>query len=133
MLQTPQGGDSKEGREISGQPRIGSYAFGRIEIDGRTYASDVIILPGGVRGNWWREQGHTLKPGDLSSVLEARPKILVVGQGAHGAMRVTDETLACLQEAGIEVVCLPTARAVEAYNERCRRGEVVAAALHLTC
>jgi hypothetical protein len=115
------------------QPRIDSYQFGRIEIDGRVYTSDVIILPGGVKGNRWREEGHALKPSDLSAVLEAFPKVLVVGQGAHGCMSVPEATLACLKQAGIEAICAPTAQAVELYNERARRGEPVAAALHLTC
>ena len=49
-------------------PRIDTYVFGRIEIDGCTYTSDVIILPTGVRDNWWRDEGHKLKPGDLKQV-----------------------------------------------------------------
>ena len=120
-------------RQTSGPPGISSYSFGRIEIEGRTYTSDVIILPSGVRSNWWRDEGHTLEPGDLTAVLEASPEVLVIGQGTHGVMRVTDETLACLKQAGIEAVCAPTPRAVEVYNEHRRQGEIVAAALHLTC
>ena len=115
------------------QPWIGSYEFGRIEVDGQTYTSDVIILPTGVKSSWWREEGHTLKPSDLSLVLEAAPKVLVVGLGAYGCMSVPDETLACLKRAGIEAVRAPTGRAVEIYNERCQQGGPVAAALHLTC
>jgi len=115
------------------QPRIGAYEFGRIEIDGQAYTADVIVLPTGVRSNWRRGQGHTLKPADLSAVLEASPKLLVVGQGAYGAMRVTDQTFASLKDAGIETVCAPTAQAVEIYNQRTQSGEVAAAALHLTC
>jgi len=118
---------------MSDQPRVESYEFGRIEIDGRMYTADVIILPSGVRSDWWREEGHALRPGDLSAVLDDPPKFLVIGQGAHGCMSVTDETLACLEQAGIEAVCAPTGQAVEIYNERCKRGEVVAAAFHLTC
>ena len=118
---------------MSDQPHVESYEFGRIEIDGQMYTADVIILPAGVRSNWWREEGHALKPGDLSTVLEATPKVLVIGQGAHGCMRVTDETRACLEQAGIEAVCALTGQAVEIYNERCKRGEAVAAAFHLTC
>lgn len=118
---------------MTGQPRIGSYEFGRIEVDDRTYTSDVIILPTGVKSNWWREQGHTLRPSDLSAVLEAAPRVLVVGCGAYGCMSVPDETLACLKRSGIEAVCAPTGRAVEIYNERCQQGGSVAAALHLTC
>ena len=65
---------------MSTPPRIDSYEFGRIVIDGQEYTSDVIILPEGVRGNWWRQEGHVLKPGDLSTVLAAGPKALVIGQ-----------------------------------------------------
>jgi hypothetical protein len=118
---------------MSEQPRINAYEFGRIEIDGQTYTSDLIILPTGVRSNWWRAEGHSLRSEDLAVVVQARPKMLVVGQGAQGRMSVPAGTLAHLEQAGIEVVCVSTAQAVQIYNERCQRGELVAAALHLTC
>ncbi|HUW85023.1 MAG TPA: MTH938/NDUFAF3 family protein [Phycisphaerae bacterium] len=115
------------------QPHINAYSFGCIDIDGRTYTADVIILPGQVQADWWREEGHALKPVDLSAVLEASPQVLVVGQGAYGCMRVPPATVAWLREAGIEVVCGKTPQAVEAYDERCKGSRKVAAALHLTC
>jgi hypothetical protein len=115
------------------RPRIDSYEFGRIEIDGRAYTSDVIILPTGVEANWRRAEGHALAPSDLTVVLKAAPRVLVIGQGAYGQMRAPDETLRRLEEAGIEVACVPTAQAVEIYNARVACGEHVAAALHLTC
>lgn len=121
------------GQKGGNQPRIDSYKFGYIVIDGRAYTSDVIILPTGIKPNWWREDGHLLKPVDLGSVLEAKPKYLIIGQGAYARMQVSWEVLACLKEAGIKPICLPTAKAVGAYNERAERGENVAAALHLTC
>ena len=34
---------------------IESYDFGRIVIDGRKFASDVIIFLDRVDGNWWRK------------------------------------------------------------------------------
>jgi hypothetical protein len=114
-------------------PSIDAYAFGRIEIDGQTYTKDLIILPAGVRPNWWRHEGHALKPGDLDAVFAAGPKVLVIGRGAQSGMRVTPEAQAALQSAGIAFVALPTADAVEEYNHRQRQGEPVAAALHLTC
>ena len=83
--------------------------------------------------NWWRDEGHSLKPGDVADVLEASADVVVIGQGAHECMNVTDETLAYLKQARVVAVCLPTAQAVQAYNERMQRGENVAAALHLTC
>jgi hypothetical protein len=118
---------------MSTQPHINAYSFGRIDIDGRTYTADVIILPTQVRADWWRDQGHVLKPADLSAVLEASPQALIVGQGAYGRMEVPAATVAWLQEAGIDVVCGKTPQAVEAYNESSKGTQKVAAALHLTC
>ena len=121
------------GGGATSQPRIGAYSFGRVEVDGRAYTSDVVILPTRVIGDWWRDEGHALMPGDLTDVLDALPEVLVVGQGAQGLMKVTDEALACLSAAGIETVCMPTAQAVAIFNERSSQGDNVAAALHLTC
>jgi hypothetical protein len=113
-------------------PKIESYRFGQLVIDGQPYDRDVIILPDGVRGGWWRKEGHALQPADLEVVLEVQPDLLVVGQGANGRMRVTQETYQTLEAAGIELVVQPTAQACQSYNRLCEQ-RVVAAALHLTC
>jgi hypothetical protein len=118
---------------MSKQPRIGAYEFGHSKVDGQMYTCDIILLPTGVKSNWWREERHTLKPSDLAPVLDAASRTLVVGQGAHECMPVPDETLAYLREVGIEVLYAPTAEAVAIYNERCQQDEAVAGAFHLTC
>jgi hypothetical protein len=38
--------------------RIDHYEFGRIVVDGREVTNDLIILPGRVVRNWWRQEGH---------------------------------------------------------------------------
>jgi hypothetical protein len=113
-------------------PRIDSYRFGHIVIDGEAHSNDVIILPGRVIGDWWRREGHVLHTEDLDPVFEAAPSTLVVGQGANGRMRVPAQTRRALEDAGIEVVAADTDQAMEEYNRR-RDGGNVAAALHLTC
>ncbi|MBE9472531.1 MAG: hypothetical protein IMY75_10535, partial [Chloroflexi bacterium] len=60
------------------------------------------------------------------------PEVLVVGTGAYGMMRVTEETRRALETAGIRLIAAPTAEAVKTYNEL-REETRVAAALHLTC
>jgi hypothetical protein len=112
--------------------KIDAYRFGQIVIDGQVHHKDVIILPDRVIGGWWRKEGHNLHPGDLEAVFEAAPEVLVVGQGVSGMMHITQETEQALQNAGIELVALPTGQAVETYN-RLRDERIVAAALHLTC
>jgi hypothetical protein len=113
-------------------PKIESYRFGHLVVDGQRYDRDVIILPDGVRGGWWRKEGHALHPADLDSVLQAGPDLLVVGQGAIGRMRVTQEARQSLEAAGIDLVVQPTGQACQSYNRLCDQ-QVVAAALHLTC
>ena len=113
-------------------PKIEYYRFGKIVIDGKSYQRDVIIYSEGVMPNWWREQGHSLSKMDLEDVIAAQPKTLIVGLGAFGRMKVPVETLAQIEEAGIEVLAHKTEKACQLYNQLEEEGGVVAA-LHLTC
>ncbi|MBD3366616.1 MAG: hypothetical protein GF405_00410 [Candidatus Eisenbacteria bacterium] len=113
-------------------PRIDSYAFGRIVVDGETYTNDVIITPEGVRPEWWREEGHSLSMKDLGDLLNDPPEVLIIGRGANGVMSVSEDVAEAIRDRGVELVIEKTGRAVETYNERAPRGGVVAG-LHLTC
>ena len=115
-----------------GAPRIEDYRFGYVIVDGESHDKDLIILPDRVLAGWWRKEGHALHPEDLAAVIQAGPDLLVVGQGAHGRMRVLARTEEALQGAGIEWIAQPTEDACQTYN-RLREERVVAAALHLTC
>ena len=112
---------------------IDSYQFGKIVIDGTEYNSDCLIIGSSVMANWWRKQGHLLTPEDLQPVIAARPKVLVVGCGASGMMKVSEDIGQLLMEDGIELFSANTNKAVERFNELSEKGENVAAALHLTC
>jgi hypothetical protein len=114
------------------KPRIDSYAFGRIIVDGRIYLRDLIIYPDRVAEQWQREDGHSLCPADLVEVIEARPDLLVIGRGVFNRLNVPAEMLTVLRTAGIEVIAEPTGRACETYN-RLREVRHVVAALHLSC
>lgn len=113
--------------------RITSYNFGRIIVDGDPYTNDLLILPDGVRPNWWREEGHELRPSDLEEVLMARPEVLIVGTGYYGRMQVTKEAEEYLRNAGIALEAMETQKACERFNKLAEEGRKVAAALHLTC
>ena len=113
-------------------PRIESYRFGKIVVDGEMYQKDLIIFPEGVTPNWWREQGHSLSMNDLEKVLAAQPKTLIVGTGSFRRMQIPTETLAGIKAAGIEVIAHKTEKACQIYNQRKDEGGVIAA-LHLTC
>jgi len=109
-----------------------NYAFGRVTLEGRTYAADLIVLPDRVISHWWREEGHSLSVSDLAAVFEAAPEILVVGTGAQGMMRVPQATRDALAAACIRLVVECTRDACETFN-RLSPTARVAAALHLTC
>jgi hypothetical protein len=112
---------------------VDAYSFGEIRIGGERYTSDVIVWPGRVKSPWWRAEGHNLCPADLDDVLRAPPKVLVIGTGYYGRMRVPPETLSALQAQGIEVHVGKTSEAVAALNRLARECADVVAAFHLTC
>ena len=112
-------------------PRIDSYSFGRITVDGVDETRDVIVLPDRVVRGWWRRDGHALVLGDVEEVLDELPERLVIGTGAYGQMQPDPAALAELRARGVEVEVLPTGEAVRRYGELDPRR--AAAALHLTC
>ena len=112
---------------------IDSYQFGKIVIDGVDYSSDCIILGNSVQANWWRKQGHLLSAEDLQPIIAAKPTVLIVGCGASGLMKVSDEARHVLLEEDIQLEAVDTAKAVERFNELSKTGVNIAAALHLTC
>jgi hypothetical protein len=111
---------------------IDAYDFGRIIIGGRPYTSDVLLLPGEVYSPWWRKEGHAICLEDLERALAARPRLLVVGTGFYGMVKVPPQLLEVLKERGIETIVQGTVEACQTYNRLCAQGGVVAA-LHLTC
>ena len=111
--------------------RVDHYEFGRIVVDGREETNDLIILPGRVVRNWWRQDGHAPVLDDLGEVLDELPSHLVVGTGADGRMRPDPATIRQLRERRVTVEALPTGQAVRRFAELDPAS--TAAALHLTC
>ena len=109
------------------------YRFGRIEIDGRCYTRDVIVLPDRVVENWWRREGHRLCLDDLAEVPLEAIDVLVIGTGSAGAMRVPQDLVGDLEGRGLEVIVLPTAEAAKVFDQQRQQGRRVAGAFHLTC
>ena len=111
--------------------RIQRYDFGHVTVDGEELTRDVIVLPGRVVANWWRDQGHHLILDDLAEVIDELPERLIVGTGAMGRMQPDPKAMWALEERGVHVESMPTADAVRRYGEL--DPEHTAAALHLTC
>ena len=112
---------------------IDAYEFGRIDIGGKSFTSDVIILSDEILDSWWRKEGHSLQIEDLDAVIQAKPEMLVIGTGYFGRMTIPEETRRELNSLGINVVTEKTAKAVKEYNRLQQQYARVVAALHLTC
>jgi hypothetical protein len=111
---------------------IESYDFGRIIINGRKFASDVVIFQDRINGNWWRKEGHLLSVDDVKEIVDAKPEVLVVGTGYSGLMKIRPQTEKYLSSSGIELIAAKTEKACKIYNDLSKSRRVVAA-LHLTC
>jgi hypothetical protein len=111
--------------------RIDSYSFGRIVIDGKIYANDVLIFPSRIISPWRRKEGHSLSMNDLDEVFREKPDVLVIGKGYYSGMDVPDDLVQELAVEGIRVVVKDTAEAVGVFNILSYPKK--AAALHLTC
>ena len=111
---------------------IGNYNFGKIEIDGKEYRSDLIIYKKRINDKWWRKEGHNLCIDDLKEILIEKPTLLIIGTGAYGLMKVPLELIKYLEEKNIQIIVKKTKEACEEYNKLYQTENVIAA-FHLTC
>ena len=114
---------------------IDKFSFGLIRIDGVTYEQDVVVDRGNIRlrkkkpsKRFRAEYGHT--PLSMGEKIPWKCRRLVIGTGAEGALPVMPEVLEEAKRRGIELLALPTAKAIEAL----RGGDGdTNAVLHITC
>jgi len=111
---------------------IQSYSFGKMEIDGSTFTSDLIIYPDRIEASWWRQSGHRLVLADIRPVLEEKPDVLIIGTGFMGLMKVSEEVFRFAKERPIELVVEKTKKAADAYNRHFIDKKTIGA-FHLTC
>ena len=111
---------------------IESYGFGKITVDGKKYRSDIVIYPERTVDGWWRAQGHDLYQEDIREILEYGPRLLIIGTGKFGMMKVGESVRNIIRDRGIEFIVSNTPEAVRSYNEASGAKKTVAA-LHLTC
>lgn len=110
---------------------IASYRFKRIDIDGKIFTKDVIILPAEIIHPWWRESSHQVLVQDLTKYIEGFPRTLIIGTGKYGMMHLENDTEQWLKEQGIDAITMKTDEACKQYNESDH--SKTGAALHLTC
>jgi hypothetical protein len=114
--------------------RFESLSFGSIRIDGITYEHDVVIDCGEVRkrkkkpSRKFRDTfGHT--PLSVEEEIPWHCRRLVIGTGT-GALPVMDQVQREARRRRIELVIVPTARAVELLEQQSVDTNAI---LHVTC
>ena len=115
--------------------RFDAYSFGSIRVDGVTYEHDVVIDRGRVSKRSKKPSkpfrdayGHT--PLSAAEPLPWSCRRLVIGTGAAGALPVMEEVAREAERRGVELVTLPTERAIELLREDDGGTNAV---LHVTC
>lgn len=115
--------------------RFERFAFGSIEVDGKTYEHDLVIDRGQVRKRrkgpskpLRSEYGHT--PLSVSEDIPWSCERLVVGSGAAGGLPVMEDVVEEAARRGIQLVILPTSQALQELG---RGLDGTNAILHLTC
>jgi hypothetical protein len=111
------------------------YSFGSVRVDGVTYDHDLVIDRGKVRKRkkaasrkFRAAFGHT--PLSAEEDIPWRCRRLVIGTGAEGALPVMQQVRDEARRRKVDLVILPTARAIGALAEA---GAHTNAILHLTC
>jgi hypothetical protein len=115
--------------------KFDSYSFGAITIDGVTYDHDVVIDHGEVSkrskkpSKKYRDDfGHT--PLSAKEDLPWKCERLVIGTGAAGSLPVMDEVEQEAERRGVELVAVPTERAIDLLRDDPPKTNAV---LHVTC
>jgi hypothetical protein len=111
-----------------------SFCFGSIQIDGITYENDVVIDRGEVRKREKKPSkkfrdvfGHT--PLSIEEQIPWSCRRLVIGTGT-GALPVMDQVKREAQRRKVELVIVPTARAIELLKGQSPDTNAI---LHVTC
>ena len=112
--------------------KIESYKFGEMVIDGTAYNNDLVIAGGNIHTRWTRHEGHYVRISDLEKWISKGCKRLIVGTGAAGYCRVDPGLQKYCKEHSIDLIALPTAKAIEEFNSLDEKTDTVAA-FHLTC
>jgi hypothetical protein len=115
--------------------RFQSFAFGSVQIDGKTYDHDVVLDRGVILKRDKKASrplrsayGHT--PLSVSENIPWDCRRLVIGTGAQGALPLAPELRQEAERRGVELLALPTAGAIALLGKGM---EDTNAVLHLTC
>jgi hypothetical protein len=113
--------------------KIRHYSFGKVIIDNKEYREDLIVFSDTTYSPWWRKEGHGLCMSDLEKIFNKNIDTLIIGTGAYGRMKVSENLINELRAKGIETYVMETDKAISLFNQLLEERKKVAGAFHLTC
>jgi hypothetical protein len=124
-------------REDLMKPTIEATGFGSITVDGERIGHDIIIrLDGAVKkrkkklSKTVHGTSHRISLAEAQHVFEDGVRLLIIGSGQYGLVRLDDQAQLFFDEQGCQVRLLPTPKAIEAWNKA--EGTVIGL-FHVTC
>lgn len=111
--------------------KIDSAEWGKFTINGRTYFSDMYVFWDGKAE--MRKKSHLFDMDEFLGLLRKRPKIIIIGTGFNGVVKVPEEVLQMAEDRNVELFMETTPKAVEVFNAFAGDGKRVIAVLHSTC
>ncbi|WP_319371711.1 Mth938-like domain-containing protein [uncultured Ilyobacter sp.] len=118
-------------------PKILSFSWGSMEVEGYGVGKDFKLYPGGARSWDWSETGTEHSPGiqpeDIMELIEKECEVIVLSRGVYSGLGVMDSTIRLLEKNKIQYHILDTKRAVEVYNELVNENFRIGGLFHSTC
>jgi hypothetical protein len=111
---------------------IEHYEFGWYIIDGNRYEYDIVINLDGKVGTWERE-GHIMVIDNVKKLVEQKPEVIVIGNGAEGRISVLPDVIKYIEGKGIQLIIKKTSDACKEFNNLEAQNKKVCAILHATC
>jgi hypothetical protein len=110
---------------------ITHYSFGKIIVDGKTYAHDIAIVSSKTVKNWRAKINHAIQLVDIKDLIDDSTQRLIIGIGANDACSVTQEIVEYTKSKGIQLHMLNTYEAVKLFNSLPKKG--LSACFHVNC
>ena len=114
--------------------KFGKVIFGRLEIDGDVYTSDIVITSKGISSRDSSPSSGVLPGHTALTVEEEIPwdcEQLYVGTGMYGSMPIQEDVRRMAEEKSVKLVIATTPEIVEMLKEG--YSDSTNAILHLTC
>ena len=114
--------------------KFGKVSFGRLEIDGDVYTSDIVITSKGISLRDSSPSSGVLPGHTALTVEEEIPwdcEQLYVGTGMYGSMPIQEDVRRMAEEKSVKLVIATTPEIVEMLKEG--YSDSTNAILHLTC